>query len=667
MTFATASIGNVTVTASNNVTIAQSGTLTFGASGAGGLVRTFDIGDGATLTWQSQNLTANSSAGLIKNGNGTLDLGSLTWSTAMNGGFTLNAGTLIVVGNKSQGNGSLTLNGGTLSTSGTRDYTPTNIVIGGNFALAGTGNQNWDAATTIDLGAVTRVVTNTTTSGSRQFRGVISGAAGAGLTFTGAGGAQLYLGNTNNTFSGPITVNGAEVVFNGNGALGAATNITVDGGRLSFGSMNAAGNTAAIINTIDPSKNIFVGDTAGTAISVLSAAGVVSYGGVIVDAPGKTGILVKQGGGALRPGGASTYSGGTFVNNGVVQLTNGNNRLPIATVVNLGQAASANVGVLDLNGYTQQIAGLNSVAGINATTNKNTLTSSSSAATLSIAGNGNYFYGDGTTNNSGSITGPVSLVINGSGTQTLGDTNTYTGRTRILQGTLALGTNGAIASSPVIEIAGGATFDLSARPAGLSLNNSQTLQASGSATSGAIATGVNPGLTLGATSGLLFSVFTGTNAPLTLAGSGSLALAAGNSVTVTNSSAAPFAAGDYKLIAKGPSGSVTGAAPTTVAIQGNGIIGGGTASLVISNAELYLHVTGGVVAPATNSINFSGTTATIGVTGSPNTQYALLTTTNLTSAWLPIQTNTTDGSGFLNFTNSSATNAQQFYRTVQLP
>lgn len=667
VTFATASIGNVSVAAGKTVTISPAGTATFGATGTGGLVRTFDIGDGATLTWQSQGITANSSAGLIKNGNGILDLGSLTWTTAMNGGFTLNAGTLIVVGNKSQGNGALNLNGGTLSTSGTRDYTPTNIVIGGNFALAGTGNQNWDAATTIDLGAVTRAITNTTTSGSRQFRGMISGNTGAGLIFNGNGGAQIYIGNSANTFSGPLAINGAEVVFNGNGALGAGTAITIDGGRLAIGSMNAAGNTSAITNTIDPAKNIFVGDTAGTTISVLSSGGLTSYHGVVADAPGKIGILVKQGAGTLRLGGVNTYSGGTFANNGTLQLTNGNNRLPVSTIINLGQAANANVGTLDLNGCNQQIAGLNSITGINTTTNKNTLTSSTTAATLTVAGSGSYVYGDGTTNNSGVITGPVTLVINSSGSQTLGSTNTYTGNTLIQQGTLALGTNGAIASSPLIEIAGGTTLDISAPVSGLTLNSSQTLKASGSASTGTIATGAHSGLTLSAVSGLIFSAFTGTTAPLTLSGSGTMTLAGGNVVAITNSSGSPFAAGNYKLIAKGAGGSVGGVAPTAVSVQGNGIIGGGTSSLIISNAELYLHVAGTIVNPATNSIFFSGTTATIGVKGMPTSQYVLLTTTNLTGAWQPIQTNTTDGGGTLNFTDTSATNSQQFYRTQQQP
>jgi fibronectin-binding autotransporter adhesin len=454
VTFASATIGNVTVDANKTVTITAGGTATFGGTGSSGAVRTFDIGAGATLTWQSQNMTATSTAGIIKNGTGTLDLGSLTWTTSMNGGYTLNAGTLIVVGNKSLGNGALNLNGGTLQTSGTRDYAPTSIVIGGDFALAGTGNQNWDAASTVALGSDTRTITNNTTSGSRQFRGVISGSSGVGLTFNGNGinndgGAQIYIGNVANTFTGPIAINGGEVVFNGDGALGATTSITLDGGRLTMASMNTGGTASALTAaTISSSKNIFVGSTAGTSISVQGATGITTYDGIIADKLSSTGAWAKQGSGLLKLGGVSTYTGNTAINNGTLQLTTGNNRLPTGTAVSLGQAASVNVGTLDLNGFNQQIAGLNSTSGTNATASNNTVTSAT-AATLTVGGAGTYSYGDGTNANSGVITGAIALIKSGGGTQTLGDTNTYSGGTSVTGGTLIAGVAGTLGSGSV--------------------------------------------------------------------------------------------------------------------------------------------------------------------------------------------------------------------------
>ncbi|OYW71709.1 MAG: hypothetical protein B7Z37_26980 [Verrucomicrobia bacterium 12-59-8] len=454
LTFASSTVGNVSVTNGSTVNITAGGTLTLSP-----LISTFDIGTGSTLTWQGQTVVASSASGITKNGAGTLDLGALTFTTTMNGGFTLNNGTVIVSGDKALGNGALALNGGTLQSSGTRAFATTSLVIGGNFALAGTGNANWDAATTIALGASTRTITNSTTSGSRQFRGLISGSAGAGLTFAGSGSAQIYVGNTGNTFSGAVTITGGEVVFNDNGSLGTGTSIVLDGGRLTMASMATSGSTSALTAaTIASTHAMTIGDTAGTAISVQGATGVTSYDGVISNIAGKTGSWSKQGAGLLKLGGISTYTGGTAINNGTVQLTTGNNRLPTGTVVSLGQASSTNLGVLDLNGFNQIIAGLISTTGTNATASKNTVTSATSATLTINTGASSYVYGAGTAANSGILTGALSVTKVGSGTQTLGDSNTYTGATNIQEGTLALSSgNDRLPTGTTVTLGSGST------------------------------------------------------------------------------------------------------------------------------------------------------------------------------------------------------------------
>jgi len=148
----------------------------------------------------------------------------------------------------------------------------------------------------------------------------------------------------------------------------------------------------------------------------------------------------------LQLGGESTYTGATAVNNGILRITTGNNRLPTGTTLSLGQPASGNLGTFDLNGFNQQVAGLNSTTGTNAGTTDNTLTSAS-PATLTLGGSGTYAYGDGTPQNSGVITGAISLVKSGSGTQTLGDINTFTGTTTVNAGVLALGNTLALQNS----------------------------------------------------------------------------------------------------------------------------------------------------------------------------------------------------------------------------
>ncbi|HVU24887.1 MAG TPA: autotransporter-associated beta strand repeat-containing protein [Opitutus sp.] len=532
VTFATTSIGNVTVDAGRTVTIAQAGTLSMN-----GAVRTFDIGTGATLTWTSQTVTANSAAGITKNGAGTLNLGALTFTTNMNGGFTLNAGTVVVSGDKALGNGALTLNGGTLQSSGSRTFAVSSLTIGGDFAFAGTGNANWGTGG-IGLGSTTRTITNNTTSGSRQLLGVISGGSGAGLTFSGTGAAQIYLGNTGNTFSGPVTISGGEVVFNDNGSLGASTSITIDGGRLTMATMDTSGNTSALTSaTISSGKTIYVGATAGTSLSIQGGTGVTTFNGVIADKSGSTGAWAKQGAGTLVLGGASTYSGDTSINNGTVKLTTGGNRLPTGTTVSLGQAGSTNLGTLDLNGQDQQIAGLNSTTGTNSASTDNTVTSSTTA-TLTLGGSGTYSYGDGSNTNSGIITGSIALVKSGSGTQTLGDANTYTGGTSINGGTLAAASTGALGSSGSISFGGGTL-----KYSGVATDYSSRIAGS----SGAIAVDTNgQSVTYG-------SSLAGSNTGgLTKAGSGTLTLSAANHYSGgTTVSAGTLSAGHNSALGSG--------------------------------------------------------------------------------------------------------------------
>jgi autotransporter-associated beta strand protein len=149
----------------------------------------------------------------------------------------------------------------------------------------------------------------------------------------------------------------------------------------------------------------------------------------------------KQGANVFQLGGSNVYSGSTSINNGAIQLINGDDRLPVTTTLNIGQAGSANVGKFDLNGFNQTISGLNSIVGTNLTAAKNTVTTSSFPCTLTINSTGIFTFGAGTTTNSGIISGAITLVKNGLGSQILGDINSYTGSTIINAGELRFSPN----------------------------------------------------------------------------------------------------------------------------------------------------------------------------------------------------------------------------------
>ena len=450
---ATINVGNITLSDNVAVSFASAGS-TFATNGS---VRTFNLGTGASFNFSNnQAISTAAGTGFNKTGAGTLIMGA---GGTFAGGFTLGTGTVVAGGVNAMGSGgALNLNGGILTVnSGTsRDFSGKytgGITVGGNVQFgdsvnvsAGTGNMTF--SNNIALGAATRTLT-LGYGGNVIFGGVISNTATNGLTFaaTSGGTGRFDITNTANTFTGDLKITGGEVRFTGAGSYGNVNNnIIIDGGRLAT--------TSGTTYTLASTHAITIGDTAGTSISAVSS-GTLTYNGTIADISGKTGAWAKQGAGTLALGGVSTYTGATAINNGILQLTTGNDRLPTGTVVSLGQAASTNLGTLDLNGRSQQIAGLQSVTGTNAGANTNVVTSST-AATLTIDSTSNYTYSAGTAANSGVISGAISLLKKGSGTQTLGGANTYTGSTSVSAGSLFL--NGSLTNTSSTSVSANATL-----------------------------------------------------------------------------------------------------------------------------------------------------------------------------------------------------------------
>ena len=517
--------GSVTVggfDAQENFTLTSaSSTIANASNGVVGI----SVAAGKTLDFGTESFTTSSTAGYTFNGNST---GVLAISGgAYGGGFTLNSGTVIVRSVNAMGGAAgntLTINGGTIAGNATRDLSGKyagGITVGGDFQLgilsANSPSSNGTALITSDtynltfsnnitLGTATTRTITLGNRGTQTLGGIISG--NSGLTFAAVAGAGstvasngvIAITNTANTFTGAININGPEVTFAGDGSLGNTANtVNIEGGRF----------TVTAVSTITASRGIQVGSTAGTSISAKGGSTVITYNGVISNLNGETGTFAKQGGGTLALGGVNTYSGDTSINNGTLQLTTGNNRLPTGTSVNIGQLSSANLGIFDLNGQSQQIAGLNSVIGTNAsTTAKNTVTSAA-AATLTLGGSGTYAYGDGTTTNSGVLTGTnLAVIKSGTGTQTFGDANTYGGGTSITGGKLI------IASAPTVSATGTGTVGIGA----------SGMLASAAGNPGTAGTGAVTGLvTTSATTsviapGAMAASNTGTVGALTLAG-----------------------------------------------------------------------------------------------------------------------------------------------------
>ena len=421
------------------------------------------------------------------------------------------------------------------------------------LTLASTNGVNGNKAMILQLSAANSSV-NVGTGGIAISTVIQDGASASGLTVA-SGSGTLTLSGTN-TFTGGVTINSGTVSVTTDTNLGtapttAATNITINGGQLNL--------TASM--TLGATRGIALGGTAGTSISVTGSTNPAIYNGVMSDMAGSTGTLVKQGPGTLQLGGVSTYSGVTAINAGTVQLTAGNDRLPTGTTVFLGQASSNTTGILDLNGFNQTVAGLNTYTATSAPAAKNTITSTN-PATLTIAGAGTSSFGDSTTTkNTGIITGAISVVKSGSGTQTFGDLNSYTGTTNITGGTLSV-TN--LAAS-----AGGNPSGLgsSSNLASNLVLNGGTLQYSGT-TSGQPTDRL---FTLGSAGGTLDT--SGTGGSVNFNGTGSVAFITANTTQTLTLANTNSAANTFGLVL-GDNG--TGATSLTKT-------GGGSWTLTVAN------------------------------------------------------------------------------------
>lgn len=457
VTFASTSVGNVTVADGVTVTVTAVNTLSTNNS-----VRTFDIGTGSTLTWISQSVSNNSATGFTKNGAGTWNLGAGSGSNVYTGGFTLNSGTVIATGNNAFGgaNSVLTINGGTIQTSGVPTFANSSIILGGDFTNTGT------AATfsgTVALGSATRTITNTAT-GNRTFSGVISGSAGTGLTFAGTGvtllsGSNTYTGAT--TVSGGTLRAGVDSTSGTSGAFGLNSNVTLE---------NSAGATLDLNGFSNQIGTLSGGGTTGGNVTLgagtlsvgggTSATSTANYAGAISG----TGGVIKIGSGTQVLSGSNNYIGVTTVSTGTLHfntkasLYNGNSGNWNETTLVIESGAILGLTLGGATGFSaadiQQINQLGTTSG-----------GLKAGSYLGIdTSNGNQTYANAITN-SGSIPNTIGFAKLGANTLTItaniGATGGSSQNIRVLGGTLQVGNNGAtgsLGSGTTVNVSSGAAL-----------------------------------------------------------------------------------------------------------------------------------------------------------------------------------------------------------------
>jgi fibronectin-binding autotransporter adhesin len=482
-------------------------------------------GGGGTLLSSTVNLSSFNSGGMAFQGSGTTNL---TGANTYTGPTTVGGGLLLVNGNPSGGgnytvaagatlggSGSIT-NGGTVTLSASANLAPGNNATTGNvgtltlpglaingggtgyFDISGTNtipgsgvNDLVNVAGNISLAGSTSVFVNVVdnggliaTSGTSSYAlfsygGSVSGftANSFKLSDTGILNSRQVAQFVNNTSSDQIDLN----------IIGVAGNLTWVGSN--GASWDNSGGTTNWFNSNNNALDKFVtGDNVAFAAAsagppVISGSGIVTINAAV--APGSvtatggsytlsgtgkiTGVtaLTVQSGAALTIANTNDYTGGTFIQGGLVTLA-ANNALPV------GGALTNSSGTLNLAGYNQQIGGLSGFSSL--------ITASSGNSTLTYANSAVYSYFSGTIADAAPGGGTLNLTVSA------GTLDASSGATNYFGATTVTG-SGALFTSSIPNTSG-----YSVGPSGsLSINNANAAYGANFSNSGSVNFGNSSG------------------------------------------------------------------------------------------------------------------------------------------------------------------------------
>ncbi len=428
-----AGTGNISIDTSlswsstNTLTLVASG----GITGTGNITMNGGVGTGVVFN-QAGNSTysgaiAGTNATFTLTGGGTLNL---TGSNTYGGSTTISAGTLQIGGTGRLGSGTYSA---AISNNGTLQYSSSSAQsLSG--VISGTGSLIKDTSTTSMLtlgGANTYSGSTTVQAGTLR---VGAGSTGGSLATSGvsvASGANFQI-NRSDTVTVAYPISGAGsfsqagsstsvTILTGDNSYTGGTNILA--GVLELGSANAIGTTGPITFSTTSSQLATLRYPSSSAVNATDYSSRIdstttgqfyrinTNGQNITFATGfgsTSSALLKLGNGTLTLTGANTYTGGTTISAGNLEIRDGGS---------MGSGAVTNEGTLTFNLSTALTVG-------------------------------------------SSISGSGALVQAGSGTTTLTGSNTYSGTTTISAGTLQIGNGGSTgtpgASNSVISITNGA-------------------------------------------------------------------------------------------------------------------------------------------------------------------------------------------------------------------
>ncbi len=338
----------------------------------------------------------------------------------------------------------------TLTLTGDNTYTGGTTISAGTLQIGNNGTNGSIVGNVLDDGvlAINR-------SDDLIFAGDISGTGAltksraSTLTLT---GSNTYSGSTTLSTNGSTLRAGAENTFSSASAHTLANNTILD----LFGFDQTIGSLAG-------SGRVTNADVAAATLTTGGDDTDTLFSGIIQDGAGSTG-LTKVGTGTFTLSGNNTYTGGTTITAGTLQLGNGGNSGSVS-----GDIIDNGVLVFDRNNnltFSDIVSGTGSLTKIGTNTltltGNNTYTGSTtiSAGTLQIGNGGTSgaIVGNVIDNGvlainrsdavtlGGVISGTGTLTKSGAGTLILTGENTYSGGTTISAGTLQIGNGGTTGS-----------------------------------------------------------------------------------------------------------------------------------------------------------------------------------------------------------------------------
>lgn len=373
-----------------------------------------------------------STGSLIKEGNGSLTLNGSKFTT---GPTTLTLGTIVLGGNNRFDPASLlTVNGGTFNLNG---FSQT---VNG---LAGTGGT-----ITTTVAATCSLIIDNSSGTARSYAGTINHSVGV-ITVRKLGTTDQTLSGTSN-FSGQVYVRDGKLIVTGiianagtNSSLGTGNSsapIVIENGELRYNSTTARSTNRAIqlvsngaVENQGTGSLTLNGGITGTNTPLTFD--VIGTGNLLVATTGiniGTGSITKTSTGVVQLNTANTYSGGTIITAGTIQVGNAS-AIPASSRL-------TNNGTLNMNGFNVTVAGVQgTTAGAQVRSNV------SAAVTFTISASGS-----DTLNYVGAIingTGPVAVTKSGTYSQVFGGNNTYSGNTNINGGVLRANSSTAFSSA----------------------------------------------------------------------------------------------------------------------------------------------------------------------------------------------------------------------------